>query len=71
MAKRRKSFSDQLRAIIADCGMSRNQLCKLAGLDPTQLHRFVHKTGKLTNETIDRLADVLGVQLTAKPIKRK
>jgi plasmid maintenance system antidote protein VapI len=62
--KRRETFSDQLRRIIAESELSRNQLCIAAGLDPSHLHRFVHGTGRLTNDTIDRLAEVLGVRLT-------
>lgn len=66
MAKRRtkrESFSDQLRRIIADSELSRNQLCKAAEMDPSHLHRFVHGTGRLTNDSIDRLAEALGVRL--------
>jgi plasmid maintenance system antidote protein VapI len=61
--KRQESFSDQLRRIIEECGMSRNQLCKVAEMDPSHLHRFVHGTGRLTNDTVDRLVQVLGVRL--------
>ena len=66
MAKRRrksKTFSDQLRRIISDSELSRNQICIAAEIDPSQLHRFVHGTGRLTNDTIDRLAVVLNLQL--------
>jgi plasmid maintenance system antidote protein VapI len=62
--QQRESFSDQLRRIIAESELSRNQLCIAAGLDPSHLHRFVHGKGRLTNDTIDRLVDVLGVRLT-------
>ena len=68
MVKRRKkseTFSDQLRGIIEHSEMSRNQICIAAGLDPTQLHRFVHGTGRLTNDTIDRLWPVLGLRLVS------
>ncbi len=61
--RQKETFSDQLRRIIAQSEMSRNQLCNEAGLDPSHLHRFVHGTGKLTNETIDRLISVLGLRL--------
>ena len=61
--KRRESFSNQLRRIIDESELSRNQLCKAANLDPSHLHKFVHGTGRLTNDTIDRLLAVLGVRL--------
>lgn len=59
----RESFSDQLRRIIAESGISRNQICKAANIDPSQLHRFVHGNGRLTNDTIDRLASALSLRL--------
>ncbi len=60
---RRKSFSDQLRRLIAESELSRNQICKAAEIDPSHLHRFVHGTGRLTNDTIDRLAAALKLHL--------
>ncbi len=62
--KRHESFSDQLRRTIKESDLSRNQLCKAAGIDPSHLHRFVHGTGRLTNDTIDKIAEVLKLQLT-------
>jgi plasmid maintenance system antidote protein VapI len=69
MAKRRKqaqpkAVSDQLRWFIRESELSRNQICKLTGLDPSHLHRFVHGTGRLTNDTIDKLAAALKLRLT-------
>jgi len=46
--------------------MSRNQICLAAGIDPSHLHRFVHGTGRLTNDTIDRLAETLCLRLEVK-----
>jgi len=68
MAKRRKrseSFSDQLRRIIDESELSRNQICLASDIDPSHLHRFVHGTGRLTNDTIDRLGPVLGLRLVS------
>jgi predicted transcriptional regulator len=63
-AKRRaETFSKQLRRIIAESEMSRNQICLAAGIDPSHLHRFVHGTGRLTNDTIDRLTEALRIRL--------
>ena len=68
MAKRKQSpsketISDQLRRFIRDSGISRNQLCKLTGMDPSHLHRFYHGTGRLTNDMVDKLADALRLRL--------
>jgi plasmid maintenance system antidote protein VapI len=54
-----------LRQIIEESEMSRNQICLAADIDPSHLHRFVHGTGRLTNDTIDRLADALSLRLVA------
>lgn len=65
-SKKRRSketASDQLRRFIRDSGMSRNQLCKLTGMDPSHLHRFYHGTGRLTNDVMDKLADALRLRL--------
>ena len=63
-AKRRsETFSDQLRRIIKESEMSRNQICLAAGIDPSHLHRFFHGTGRLTNDTIDRLTESLRIRL--------
>jgi plasmid maintenance system antidote protein VapI len=70
-SRQNETFSDQLRRIIAQSEMSRNQLCNAAGLDPSHLHRFFHGTGKLTNETIDRLVSVLGLRLVVDGKKGK
>ena len=43
--------------------MSRNRICIASEIDPSHLHRFVHGTGRLTNDTIDRLAETLCVRL--------
>ena len=67
MAKKRATktemFSDQLRRFIAESDLSRNQICIAAEIDPSHLHRFFHGTGRLTNDTIDRLAEVMGLRL--------
>ena len=60
---RSETFSEQLRRLIAESELSRNQICIAAEIDPSHMHRFVHGTGRLTNDTIDRLAAVLELQL--------
>jgi hypothetical protein len=65
MARRRKqpSLSDQLRQIIQKHELSRNAICVQAQVDPSQLHRFVHGTGRLTTDSLDRLGAVLKLRL--------
>lgn len=67
MAKRKpKTFSEQLRQLIETCGESRYRISQETGIHESQLSRFMHGTGRLTNETIDVLAEYLGVELAAK-----
>jgi plasmid maintenance system antidote protein VapI len=60
---RPETFSEQLRRLIAESELSRNQICIAAEIDPSHMHRFVHGTGRLTNDTIDRLATALNFRL--------
>ncbi len=67
MSKRKKPIpplSDQLRKIIEQHEQSRNAICKAAEVDPSQLHRFIHRTGRLTTDSLDRLGAVLGLRLS-------
>ena len=57
--KRLKSLSDQLRGIIARCELSRYEIAKQSGVDASQLHRFVNGTGRLTNDSLDKIGKVL------------
>ena len=66
MVKKRKpalSFSDQLRQFIDQSELSRNQICLRAAIDPSHLHRFYHGSGRLSNGTIDKLAEALELRL--------
>ena len=69
MAKRKrkqpKLLSEQLQRIILDSELSRYRICKLAGIDQGQLHRFV-TTGKgISIETLDKLGTALRLRLIA------
>ena len=66
--KRKKppTFSDQLRRIIAECGLSRYEIARRSGVDKAALSRFAHGERGLTTETLDRLAEALGLELVAK-----
>jgi len=62
MAKKKREpelLSEQLQRIILDGELTRYRICKLAGIDQGQLHRFV-TTGKgISIETLDRLGVAL------------
>jgi hypothetical protein len=63
--RRRKpdGLSDQLRTIIETCGLSKYAICKRAGIDPSQMHRFVHGTGWFSAASLDRIGAALGLRL--------
>lgn len=66
MAKKRgkrKSLSDQLRQIIEDGPMTRYRLSKEAAVDASQLCRFIQGTGRLTTDSLDRIAAALKLRL--------
>lgn len=68
MAKKRKNqrvdLSARLRKYIEESGLSRYEICKKAGIDQSNLSRFMHGTRSITLETADAIAKVLGITFT-------
>lgn len=67
MAKQKKlaNISEQLRAIIRKSGQSQARICKGAGVDPSHLCRFMQGSGRMTNDTLDKLGDYLNIKLVS------
>ena len=68
MAKRRKrttTFSEQLRKIIETGPLSRYRIAKDSGVDASQLLRFMRGDGRLTNDSLDKIAEVLQLRLVS------
>lgn len=62
MAKKRQKrqrLSEQLREIIEDGPVSRYRIAKETGIDPGQLSRFIHGTGRLTTDSLDKVGECL------------
>jgi len=57
------TISDQLREFIANSHLSRYAISKASEVDQSQLHRFVNGTGRLTTDSLDRIATALGLRL--------
>lgn len=55
-----------LRAALERCGETRYQVSKATGIPESTLSRFVVGGKTLRGETIDKLADHLGLALTPK-----
>ena len=61
--KRRQTISDQLRAIIADRGISGYALAQASGLNRSNVNGFLAGTSSLRLDSVDQLAEVLGLRL--------
>ena len=73
MSKKRESQTDlgkQLRTAFADSGLSRFELARRAGLSYAVIHRWVSGERDITLRTASKLADVLGVELRAKRLRK-
>ena len=71
MAPKRTKLTDQLKAAIDAAGKSRYTLWQETGIDQATLSRFMHGKGGLSMDGLDRLAEALGLELVARPAKRK
>ena len=56
-------FSDQIRHEIQNCGVSSYVLARSADVSESTLSRFLNGESGLTLETLDRLAEVLGLHI--------
>jgi plasmid maintenance system antidote protein VapI len=61
---RRRTLGDQLRDRIGECGFSESALADVAGVDTSSLGRFLRKERDWTLETAEKVAGVLGIDLT-------
>lgn len=64
------SVSETLRRELERCGQTRYAVSKATGIPESVLSRFVHGQ-PLRGANIDKLADYLGLALTAKPGKAR
>jgi hypothetical protein len=74
MAKKQaKQFSDEIRAAVENCGMTRYRISKLTGIDAAVLCRFVQGQVGLSMDSLDKLAECIGlhVQSEQKPRVKK
>ncbi|NLS96592.1 MAG: helix-turn-helix domain-containing protein [Planctomycetaceae bacterium] len=67
MAKKQiKKLSDQLRATIDASELSRYRIAIEAGLDHGTLSRFMNGKGGLSIDALDRIGQILRLELTPK-----
>ena len=65
MARTRNKVSETLRAAVNAADRTRYRICQDAQIDQASLSRFMNGAG-LSLDAIDRLAETLGLELTAK-----
>ena len=65
-----KPFSEQIRDAVNESTMSRYAMCKAIGFNQSGMSRFMSGKGGLSLEMIDRLAELLGLEITTRPIPR-
>lgn len=66
MKPKRLRLSDQIRRAVDTCGLSRYRICKEIGLDQGTMSKFMAGKCGLALETLDALADVLGLDVVAR-----
>lgn len=64
--KKRETFSEQLRRMMVESGLSQYEIARRSGVDKAALSRFTHGQSGLTTGTLDRLAEALGLELVAR-----
>jgi hypothetical protein len=66
MPKKHRKFSDQIRQAIGDSGESRYRIAKETGLNEAALGKFFHGERGLSMESLDKLAEYLGLEVVTK-----
>jgi len=70
MGAKRAKLSDQVRRAVNQSGMSRYAICKAIGMDQSIMSRFMTGKGGLQMDSLDALADVLGLAVVnVRPVK--
>ena len=62
-----KPFSEQIRDAVNASGLSRYAICKAIGFNQGAMSRFMSGKGGLSLEIIDRLAELIGLEVTTRP----
>jgi transcriptional regulator with XRE-family HTH domain len=63
------SFSDELRKAVLNSGMSRYSISLKTGIAQSTLSKFVNGERGISLESVDKLIDILGLEI--RPRRRK
>ena len=66
-----KKVSEQLKDAILNCGKTRYRIAQETGVTEATLSKYIHGHHGLSQETVDILAEFLGLRLVADDTKRK
>jgi transcriptional regulator with XRE-family HTH domain len=66
-----KPFSQQIRDTVDASGMSRYAICKAIGLTQGAMSRFMNGKAGLSLEMLDRLAELIGMEIKPKELSAK
>lgn len=66
-----KHFSDQIRDAVDASGLSRYAICKAIELNQGAMSRFMAGNSGLSMDTLDKLAELLGLSVVARPKRAK
>jgi len=70
MGRKRSKVSDQLRAVIESCGVSRYRISQDTGISESTLSMFMSGERGLTMKALDRLGAYLDLEVTMKGKRR-
>ncbi len=65
-----KKLSDQIRAAIEASPMTRYRICQELDFSQAVMSRFMAKKSGLSLETLDRLGELLGLEIVVRKPKR-
>jgi transcriptional regulator with XRE-family HTH domain len=68
---KKKSFSNQIREVVDRAGMSRYAICNAIGLNQSAMSRFMNGKAGLSLAVLDKLADVIGLDIVPRPESNK
>ena len=63
MGKGRLKLSEQVRRAVEKSGMTRYAICKAIGMHESVMSRFMNRKGGLQMDSLDALADLLGLDV--------
>ncbi len=66
MSKKPRKFSDQIRQAIGDSGETRYRIAQETGINEAALGKFFHGERGLSLDSLDKLAEYLGLEVVTK-----